>query len=126
MGKGIGYARLTVPGRPELGNVPVVIQIGGDLLDDIIEKIKNDISEKADSSALNNKANVSTVAQKADLTVIAPAHSSTSTYSEGDVVSRNGKLYIANQDIDTAESFNASHWDETTVIGLIPQGGSSE
>lgn len=41
MGKGLGYTRMTVKGRPELSNVPVVIQVGGKLLDDILEAIES-------------------------------------------------------------------------------------
>ena len=126
MGKGLGYARLTIPGRPELGNQPVVIQIGGELLEDIIEAIKNTVATKANASDLDNKANNSTVALKANLSVIAPTYSTTSTYSEGDVVNRSSKIYVCNTDIETAGAFDESKWTETTVAALIASSGSSE
>lgn len=48
MGKGLGYVRLTVPGRPELGDLTAVIKIGGVLLEDVIEKINADTKKQED------------------------------------------------------------------------------
>lgn len=42
MGKGLEYVRLTVPGRPELGDLTAVIKIGGVLLEDVIKQIKTE------------------------------------------------------------------------------------
>ena len=44
---------------------------------------------------------------------------STSTYSIGELVIYNNKLYKANQDITTAEAFNSSHWTEVTLLSDV-------
>lgn len=46
-------------------------------------------------------------------------YSSTSTYSIGELVIYNNKLYKANQDITTAEAFNSSHWTEVTLLSDV-------
>ena len=46
-------------------------------------------------------------------------YSSTRTYSIGELVIYNNKLYKANQDITTAEAFNSSHWTEVTLLSDI-------
>ena len=46
---------------------------------------------------------------------IAEEYDSTKTYNEGDYVFHSDKLYKANQDITVAESWDGSHWTETTV-----------
>lgn len=110
MGKGLGYVRLTVPGRNELSNLPTVLQIGGKTVEDIIEGINSEVATKASTSA---------VAAKCDLSVIAPAYDATDTYAEGAVVTHDGKLYECSSAIETAEEFNADHWTQTTVVELI-------
>lgn len=55
---------------------------------------------------------------------IAPAYDPTETYSEGDLRMREGKLYQANQDIDTPEQFDATKWDEIKVTELLSGGAS--
>lgn len=46
-------------------------------------------------------------------------YSSSKTYSTGDLVIYNNKLYKASQDITTAESFNSSHWTETSITAEL-------
>ena len=46
-------------------------------------------------------------------------YSSTSTYSTGDLVIYNNKLYKASQDITTAEEFNSGHWTETSITAEL-------
>lgn len=46
-------------------------------------------------------------------------YSSTRTYSIGELVIYNNKLYKANQDITTAEAFNSSHWTEVTLLSDV-------
>ena len=49
-------------------------------------------------------------------------YSSSSTYLKGDYCIYNNKLQKANQNINTAEAFNSSHWDETTIeaeLGIL-------
>lgn len=46
-------------------------------------------------------------------------YSSTRTYSIGELVIYNNKLYKANQDITTAEAFNSSHWTEATLLSDV-------
>lgn len=57
---------------------------------------------------------------------LAPAYDSTSTYAVGDLVSYGGVLYRCKTAISTAEEWNSSHWETTTiaseVLGLINTG----
>lgn len=46
-------------------------------------------------------------------------YSSSKTYSTGDLVIYNNKLYKASQDITTAEAFNSSHWTEVTLLSDV-------
>lgn len=46
---------------------------------------------------------------------IAPSYSSSRTYSVGDAVMYNGRRYVCNADISSAEQWNSSHWTETSV-----------
>lgn len=54
---------------------------------------------------------------------IAAVYDDTATYAAGDYCTYNGQLYKANQAISTAESFDATHWDATTIMAEI--GGGS-
>lgn len=47
--------------------------------------------------------------------VIAPAYSSSSTYRKNQMVMYNKNVYVANQDITTAEAWTSGHWTQTTV-----------
>ena len=53
-----------------------------------------------------------------DFGMVAAEYSKT-TYSKGDIVRHDGKLYKAKQNIGTAEDWTASHWDEITVSGEL-------
>lgn len=46
-------------------------------------------------------------------------YDNTATYQKGNYCMYQGALYVANQDIDTAEEFDSSHWDETSVINEL-------
>lgn len=50
---------------------------------------------------------------------IAPSYDLNKTYSSGDVVFFNNRLYKCNTTISTAESFDNSKWDHTTLIDII-------
>lgn len=50
--------------------------------------------------------------------MIAPEYTKT-TYAQGDHVTHNGKYYVCNTDIGTAEDWTAAHWTEKTVGGEI-------
>lgn len=50
---------------------------------------------------------------------IAPVYSSSSTYNEGDYVSYQGKLYVCNTTISSAEAWNLAHWTQTTAMSVI-------
>ena len=50
--------------------------------------------------------------------MVAPEYTKT-TYSKGDIVKHEGKLYEAKQNIGTAEDWTAAHWDEITVGGQL-------
>ena len=55
------------------------------------------------------------LSQYAKLTLLAPIYDSTSTYSVGNKVIYNGKLYTCSTAITTAEEWNSSHWTEISV-----------
>lgn len=114
MGKGLGNVRITIPGRPELTDLPAVIQINGVLVDDVIAGVVSQFNTK-----LSTKANASTVSAKADLSIIAPAYDDKSTYAVDDVVVHSGKLYICTTDVEEAEEFDSTKWQETTLVGLL-------
>ena len=50
---------------------------------------------------------------------IAPIYDNTATYSVGDVVVYQGKLYVANTAVELAENFDSTKWTETNVKTLI-------
>lgn len=50
---------------------------------------------------------------------IASLYSSSNTYSEGDCVIYNGKLYVCNTSIATSENWTLSHWTNVTVTEII-------
>ena len=56
----------------------------------------------------------------------AAPYNTTSTYSSGDFVIKDGVLYKANQDISIAEEWTAAHWTETAVTDEIGGGGDSD
>ena len=51
--------------------------------------------------------------------VIADEYDATSTYDEGDYVMYQDLLYKANQDIETAEAWDATHWDQVSVMSEV-------
>ena len=55
---------------------------------------------------------------KANTASLAAAYSETATYSVGDAVTHNGKLYKCAVAITTAEAWTPAHWTETTVATL--------
>ena len=64
---------------------------------------------------LDNYATKTEVNAKSDLTNIAPAYDEHTTYSVGEVVSYNGKIYKCTTAITTPESWDSTHWTETNV-----------
>jgi len=55
---------------------------------------------------------------------VAPVYSASSTYDLGDFVSYQGKMYKCTTAISTAESWDSTHWTETTVVDNL--GGESD
>lgn len=51
--------------------------------------------------------------------IIADEYDATATYSEGDYVIYNDLLYKANTDIQTAEAWDSTHWDQVQVMTEI-------
>ena len=49
---------------------------------------------------------------------IAPEYTKT-TYAKNQLVMHEGKLYYAKSAIGTAEKWTASHWQETTIAGVL-------
>ena len=75
------------------------------------------IAAKDAAEAAAEQAMTDTPEGYADLVdSIAPAYSSSATYAAGDYVLHDSKLYEANQDIDTAESWTAAHWTFVRVM----------
>lgn len=60
-----------------------------------------------------------TGALNALLANFAPIYDDTATYATGDLVTYNGALYKANQDILVAEAWDATHWTQTTIAAEI-------
>ena len=50
---------------------------------------------------------------------IAPTYDATATYLTGDLVIYNDNLYSAKQDISVAESWDSSHWEQTTIADAV-------
>lgn len=59
--------------------------------------------------------------EKADITDIAPAYDSTSTYAVGDIVSYDGDIYKCNTAISVAEAWDSAHWARKSVQELIEE-----
>lgn len=56
---------------------------------------------------------------KIDGTAIANEYSSESTYTVGDIVTHNGKLFKCTTAISTPETWTDAHWTETQVLTII-------
>lgn len=54
-----------------------------------------------------------------DTTLIAPDHSATSTYAEGQLVIHEDKLYRAKADIDPAKAWDDADWEITNVASNV-------
>lgn len=74
-------------------------------------------------NALESKVNISGLATTGDLSMaryeiereIAPLYDATNTYTVGEVVIYNGKLYRCTTAITTAEAWNSEHWEQVSV-----------
>ena len=53
----------------------------------------------------------------------APVYDATATYNKDDVVTYNGQLYKANQDISVAEAWDSTHWTAGTCKDFFEGGG---
>lgn len=51
--------------------------------------------------------------------VIADEYDASATYNAGDYVIYNDLLYKANADIQIPEAWNASHWDQVSVMSEL-------
>lgn len=65
------------------------------------------------------------VGDYATSTILAPTYDSTSTYAVGDAVTYNNQLYQCIVAIETAEAWDATHWQAATVADLITDSISS-
>lgn len=52
---------------------------------------------------------------------IAPEYDPNETYTEGDIVYYNGKIYSCKNDIDTPEPFVYSHWEEIIITDALSE-----
>lgn len=64
---------------------------------------------------LTNYATKTELAEKSDLSNVAPEYDDTIGYVVGDKVIYNGQLYKCNTNIDTAEAFDSSKWTAISV-----------
>lgn len=132
-----GKYRLSVAGSKELQNKPVMI-VSPDG-EDILDNANTSYTNLSNKPKINNvtltgnkttsqlhlasgeelKELETTVGTKANLSIIAPDYNNNSTYAVGDLAIKSGKLYKCSTAIETAETWNAEHWTETTVAALI-------
>ena len=86
--------------------------------------------EKAMARENIGAAAASTAAKATDITavmaMIAEPYDKESTYEAGDLVTYSKKLYAAKADIETAESWTAAHWEQTTLAEVIAGLGTTE
>lgn len=54
------------------------------------------------------------------------SYDNTATYQVGDIVTHNALLYKCIVDINTAEEWNAEHWQETNALDQISSAGGNE
>lgn len=87
----------------------------------IAEGIVNTYNYPTAMPAMQNRSIIGAI--NALLSNFAPIYDATLTYEEDDLVTYNGVLYKANQDISTAEEWNSSHWTQTTVAESGGGGG---
>ena len=52
---------------------------------------------------------------------VAPEYDSSQVYAKGALVSHDSKLYQCNTTIATPEDWNATHWTEVSLEGLLNQ-----
>ena len=91
---------------------------------DILAKIAARVSGQGNQLGIADIADILTdIVNLADggaslETVFAPAYSK-KTYTKGDLVMHEDRLYSAKANIGTAEDWTAAHWDETTVAAQL-------
>lgn len=56
---------------------------------------------------------------KAAAAIFAAPYDSTATYAAGDQCTHDGRWYVANQAISTAEDWTAAHWTEITIASKL-------
>ena len=144
MGKGLGYNRLTVPGRAELMNLPVVLQIGGKNIEDYVKEATiNGVAVSGDKSAeelllqklLESGVNIKTIngnsilgegnmsigGTTSSLASLGFAEFSAETdYSVGTYVAYDGALYKCIS-AHTAGAWNANHFTLTDLKTAVQE-----
>lgn len=68
--------------------------------------------------SLSNKSTRAFLPSDSFKRVLASDYSTSSTYSVGDYVKRNGYMYQCNTDITTPESWTSAHWTSVTITNL--------
>ena len=84
--------------------------------------VEDNFLSKTNTTSYNPTSNYNPATKKYvdDLMAnIAPVYSSSSTYDVGDYIVYLGLLYKCNTTISTAESWDSTHWDRTTVADMI-------
>lgn len=113
----IAYRDSDLPSIFNAGDIILVIET--DVPDRWIQVLFSNIGfyNKLETSKidLDNYATKTEVAQKSDLSNIAPEYDSDTSYAIGDKVIYNGKLYTCTTAITTPESWDSTHWTQISV-----------
>lgn len=106
------------------------VLISSNYMTDIADAVRNKLgtTDKIETSKIAEK--ILSISDGIPLSVIADGYSSVNTYNIDDLVTYQSKLYICVTDISDPESFDASHWSETTVAdvlsGIIKAGAADD
>lgn len=106
------------------------VLISSNYMTDITDAVRNKLgtTDKIETSKIAEK--ILSIGDGMPLSILADSYSSANAYSISDLVTYQGKLYTCVTDISDPESFDASHWSETTVAdvlsGIIKAGAADD
>ena len=93
----------------------IILVVETDVPDRWFEGIEDFYPLETSKVDLTNYATKTEVNAKSDLTNVAPTYDTTLTYTIGEVVIYNGKIYKCTTAITIPESWDSTHWAETSV-----------
>ena len=95
------------------------VLISSNLMTDITDAVRNKLgtTDKIETSKIAEK--ILSINDGISLSILADGYSSVNTYSIDDLVTYQGKLYTCVTGISNPESFDPSHWSETTVADVL-------